>query len=140
MFGRRKKAGRRILFGLSLMIMTTGIVAYASQKGDMYAFDAQLQAGGNIQDSPSLVKYNHNRTARVDFKSCVNGGQTPVWYQLRDAETGAEASDLYALNGTGERDVAYRGLSERYGRGYFIRVQTDSAASVGAMVKVEWEP
>ena len=110
MFGTKKKTRRRILFGLGLMMMATGIVAYASQKGDMSAFDAQLQAGGNMQDSPSLVKYNHSRTARVEFKSCVNWGQTPVWYQLRDAETGAEASDLYALTGTGERDVAYRGF------------------------------
>ena len=140
MLGRRKKARRRILFGLVLMMMATGIVAYASQKGDMSAFDAQLQAGGNMQDSPSQVKNNHKPTATVNFITCVNSGQTPVWYKLRDAETGAEASDLCALIGTGEHSPAYLGDYDRYGTGYFIRIQTDPAASVGAMVKVEWEP
>lgn len=140
MYNRKKRVRRLIVFGLSLiMLMATGLVVSAS-KQDVGTFSFNLGPYGDKQDSSVVPKYNNNPTARIVFETCVNPSQYPLYYRLRDGGTGAEASDLQTLHGTGVHLVPYKSGYGSYNSAYFIRIQTDSSSSYGATVSGYWEP
>ena len=142
MMNRKKKAGRRIFFCLSVMLlMAAGMAVYASPEKDARTIEIELKPRGNKQDSASQVKYNNNPAAYIEFTVFQNDyAQHPVWFRLRDAETGAETSEVQKLCGTGERFLEYTGDYGGYGTSYFVRMQTDSSSLYEAKLRGNWEP
>ena len=120
--------------------MAAGMAVYASPEKDARTIEIELKPRGNKQDSASQVKYNDNPAAFINFTLVENNAQYSVWFRLRDAETGAEASEAHRLNGSGERFLEYEDGYGGYGTSYFVRMQTDSSSLYEARVRGNWEP
>lgn len=123
-----------------MMLMSAGIVAYASLEEAGGTFNLVLPAGGVKVRTDTQVKYNYNPTARINFTTCENNSQYPIYYRLRDASTNAEASELYKVSGTGVQYPAYKNGYGGYATGYYIMMQTDSSSPSMAVVVGSWEP
>ncbi len=139
MYKTKKRIRRLIALGLCLMMLvSTGLMA--SAESYKYVFLFELDAGGQKKSVAAQYKTNYNSYAGVYFSMCYNSSGYSLPYRLRSGTNDTAASDLYYLNGEGNRFMYYNSGYGQYNKPYYFRIQTDSSSKYGATVGGSWTP
>lgn len=107
---------------------------------DPIGFSFKLLAKGKKKDSSAKKKPLQTGNAYINVQNLSKKEYTTIYLRVREAGTGATATDCITVSGKGKQYPPYYNGRGKKGTSYFLRAQTNSSSNYGATVGGKWNP